>query len=170
MRIIPRTGQATRISVGRTDHGHAVVVAPDTRWPCFCLECSSSSPRACGINDWFLPPRYALLSKTILGWNAEIAAVAQVSNWHKAEEFDGATIATAIQGYNRHAKRVPGMPALDPKAQVNGPCRWASLFHLFPYKSIDAHLSVARKWGRLCRIDEPISFFLDVPDHRCSSP
>src|SRR6516162_6547611 len=92
------------------------------------------------------------------------------AHWHKAEEFDGATIATAIQGYNRHAKRVPGMPALHPKAQVNGPCRWASLFQLFPYESIDAHLSVARKWGRLCRIDEPISVFLDVPDHRCSSP
>ena len=100
----------------------------------------------------------------------DLAALAQGRSWHKAEEFDGATIATAIQGYNRHAKRVPGMPALDPKAQVNGPCRWASLFQLFPYESIDAHLSVARKWGRLCRIDEPISFFLDVPDHRCSSP
>ena len=108
------------------------------------------------------------VSSPAFRWAA--AATINVSNWHKAEEFDGATIATAIQGYNRYAKRVPSMPALDPKAQVNGPCRWASLFQLFPYESIDAHLSVARKWGRLCRIDEPISFFLDVPDHRCSSP
>ena len=43
----------------------------------------------------------------------DLAALAQGRSWHKAEEFDGATIATAIQGYNRHAKRVPGMPALD---------------------------------------------------------
>src|SRR5262249_19138958 len=43
MRIIPRTGLATRISVGRFDHGHAVVVASDSRGPCICLECSSST-------------------------------------------------------------------------------------------------------------------------------
>src|SRR6516225_12051453 len=57
-----------------------------------------------------------------------------------------------------------------PIAEVSGLCCWATLFHLFPYERIDAHLSVARKWGRLCYIDEPISLFLDLPDHRCSSP
>jgi len=46
LRIIPRTGLATRISVGRIDHGHIVVVASDTRAPCICLECSSSTHAA----------------------------------------------------------------------------------------------------------------------------
>src|SRR5262252_4642569 len=83
MRIIPRTGHATWISVGRTDHGHAVVVAPDARWPCFCLECSSSTPRACHVNDWFLA--FVMHSpRDHLGLNAEIAADAHVRTWQCA--------------------------------------------------------------------------------------
>jgi len=46
--------------------------------------------------------------------------VCDVSIWHGAEGLGGATIATAIQGYNRRAERVPGMPALDPHVWTGG--------------------------------------------------
>jgi hypothetical protein len=46
---------------------------------------------------------------------------ASVRYWHRAEGLGGATIATEIQEYNRHAERVPVMPALDPTSdQVAG--------------------------------------------------
>jgi len=46
-------------------------------------------------------------------------ALAQDRSWHRAEGLGGATIATAIQGYNRHAERVPVMPALDPQQTMD---------------------------------------------------
>jgi hypothetical protein len=61
-------------------------------------------------------------------------------------------------------------PRPRPGAEVSDLCGWATLFHLFVYERIDAHLSVAGKWGRLCRIDKPVSLFFYVSDHRCSSP
>ena len=42
----------------------------------------------------------------------DLAAIAQGRLWHRTESLGGATIATAIQGYNRHAERMPVMPAL----------------------------------------------------------
>jgi hypothetical protein len=65
--------------------------------------------------------------------------------------------------------RIFASPA-RPATNLPAPCCWATLFHLFKYECIDAHLSVAGKGGRLCRIDEPVSLFFDVSDHRCSSP
>src|SRR5215468_4828709 len=41
--------------------------------------------------------------------------------WHDSENLGSAIIATAIQGHNRHAKQVPGMPALDPGTDLGTP-------------------------------------------------
>ena len=40
---------------------------------------------------------------------------------HDSENLGSAIIATAIQGHNRHAKQVPGMPALDPGTDLGTP-------------------------------------------------
>ena len=39
-----------------------------------------------------------------------------------------------------------------------------TLFHLFPYQSVDAHLAVSMKMKRRRRVDEPLSVPLDGPN------
>ena len=62
--------------------------------------------------------------------------VCDVSIWHGAEGLGGATIATAIQGYNRHAERVPGMPALDPTSDIDIPNSLRRTTQLAPHDVI----------------------------------
>ena len=46
-------------------------------------------------------------------------------------------------------------PALTQR-EVNGLRRWATVFHLFPYERIDAHLSVAQKMGQATTAGQPL--------------
>ena len=78
--------------------------------------------------------------------------------------------ARPLSGVDRTYAEGAATNANDPLAVVSGLSCWATLFHLFPYERIDAHLAVAGKWGRLCYIDEPVSLFFDVSDYRRSSP